>query len=173
MVRGTLLSLAGSEAVKNAVTSAPGIGDIVTRFAAGESDDDAMRATSDLREAGFEVTLDYLGEDTLDRAAGGPDHGRLRADPRQARRCRARPRAPRSPSSSPRLARLCSDDGDEISTDNARAICEAAAEAGTTVTLDMEDHTTTDLTLSTLSCSAGRLPVHRCSPAGLSASNRR
>ncbi|HEY2724192.1 MAG TPA: proline dehydrogenase family protein, partial [Pseudonocardiaceae bacterium] len=34
--------------------------------------------------------------------------------------------------------------------DNARAICEAAAAAGTTVTLDMEDHTTTDATLSTV-----------------------
>ena len=37
-----------------------------------------------------------------------------------------------------------------MATDNAMKICEAAAAAGTTVTLDMEDHTTTDLTLETL-----------------------
>jgi proline dehydrogenase len=34
--------------------------------------------------------------------------------------------------------------------DNARTICAAAHERGTTVTLDMEDHTTTDSTLSVL-----------------------
>ena len=34
--------------------------------------------------------------------------------------------------------------------DNARRICEAARSASTTVTLDMEDHTTTDSTLSIL-----------------------
>ena len=34
--------------------------------------------------------------------------------------------------------------------DNARRICQAAANAGTTVTLDMEDHTTTDSTLGIL-----------------------
>jgi len=41
-------------------------------------------------------------------------------------------------------------DGDAIALENARAICEAAQAAGTTVTLDMEDHTTTDRTLATL-----------------------
>ena len=41
-------------------------------------------------------------------------------------------------------------DGNRIALDNARTICQAAANAGTTVTLDMEDHTTTDLTLSVL-----------------------
>jgi proline dehydrogenase len=41
-------------------------------------------------------------------------------------------------------------DGDALALDGARAICEAAAEAGTTVTVDMEDHTTTDATLATV-----------------------
>jgi proline dehydrogenase len=41
-------------------------------------------------------------------------------------------------------------DGDAIALENARALCEAAARAGTTVTLDMEDHTTTDRTLEAL-----------------------
>ena len=68
MVRGTLLALAASESIKKAVISAPGVGGVVTRFAAGESDDDAVRATRDLQTDGFSVTLDYLGEDTTDRA---------------------------------------------------------------------------------------------------------
>ncbi len=37
-----------------------------------------------------------------------------------------------------------------LAIDNARQICAAAAAAGTTVTLDMEDHTTTDSTLESL-----------------------
>jgi proline dehydrogenase len=40
--------------------------------------------------------------------------------------------------------------GEEVATCNARIICEAARDAGTTVTLDMEDHTTTDSTLRIL-----------------------
>jgi proline dehydrogenase len=42
------------------------------------------------------------------------------------------------------------DDGDKVALDNARTICSAARNAGTTVTLDMEDHTTTDSTLEIL-----------------------
>jgi proline dehydrogenase len=41
-------------------------------------------------------------------------------------------------------------DGERLALDNAFAICEAARDAGTTVTLDMEDHTTTDSTLQIL-----------------------
>jgi len=41
-------------------------------------------------------------------------------------------------------------DGGRIALDNARRICQAALDAGTTVTLDMEDHTTTDSTLAVL-----------------------
>src|SRR5690606_21091195 len=48
------------------------------------------------------------------------------------------------------LGQALGEDGERIALDNARQICQAAAEAGTTVTLDMEDHTTTDSTLSIL-----------------------
>ncbi len=41
-------------------------------------------------------------------------------------------------------------DGEQIALDNARAICDVASTFGTTVTLDMEDHTTTDSTLGIL-----------------------
>ena len=41
-------------------------------------------------------------------------------------------------------------DGNAIALEHARAICDVARQAGTTVTLDMEDHTTTDLTLDAL-----------------------
>jgi proline dehydrogenase len=41
-------------------------------------------------------------------------------------------------------------DGEKIALEHARTICHAARNAGTTVTLDMEDHTTTDSTLAIL-----------------------
>ena len=41
-------------------------------------------------------------------------------------------------------------DGEKVALENARAICAAAHALGTTVTLDMEDHTTTDSTLGIL-----------------------
>ncbi len=41
-------------------------------------------------------------------------------------------------------------DGEKLALDNARLVCAAASKAGTTVTLDMEDHTTTDSTLGIL-----------------------
>lgn len=157
IVRGTLLSLAGSEAVKHAVTSAPGIGDIVTRFAAGESDDDAVRATSDLQDEGFAVTLDYLGEDTLDRQQADQTTGAyIRILARLADAGLAAGTEVSLKLSA--VGQALPDDGNEISTDNAMAICAAAANAGTTVTLDMEDHTTTDLTLETLAALRANFP---------------
>lgn len=157
IVRGTLLSLAGSEAVKHAVTSAPGIGDIVTRFAAGESDDDAMRATSDLHDEGFSVTLDYLGEDTLDRQQADQTTGAyIRVLARLADAGLASGTEVSVKLSA--VGQALPGDGDKISTDNAMAICVAASEAGTTLTLDMEDHTTTDLTLATLAALRAEFP---------------
>jgi proline dehydrogenase len=149
IVRAALLGLAGGQAVKDAVTSAPGIGDIVTRFAAGESDDDALRATSDLQDEGFDVTLDYLGEDTLDRVQAEQTAG---AYVRILSRLADAGLAPRTEVSVKLSAvgQALPGEGAELATDNALAICEAAKDAGTTVTLDMEDHTTTDLTLASL-----------------------
>jgi proline dehydrogenase len=131
------------------VTSTPGVGGVVTRFAAGESDDDAVLATRDLQTDGFSVTLDYLGEDTTDRSKAAlttaayvrilgrlADAG-LTADAEVSVKLSA-------------VGQALPQDGVAVATDNAMEICSAAAVAGTRVTLDMEDHTTTDLTLETL-----------------------
>ncbi|MFL6182273.1 MAG: proline dehydrogenase family protein [Actinomycetes bacterium] len=150
MVRGALLSLAGSKAIREIVTSAPGISGVVTRFAAGDSDDDAIRTTSDLRDSGFAVTLDYLGEGTHDREQADLTTG---AYIRILHRL-ADAELTRDAEVSVKLSAIgqaLPGGGHEIATENARQICEAADSVGTAVTLDMEDHTTTDLTLQTLS----------------------
>ncbi len=59
-----------------------------------------------------------------------------------------------------------------LALEGARAICAAAEAAGTTVTLDMEDHTTTDRTLATLRTLRAGLPVDRRGAAGLPAPHR-
>ncbi len=157
IVRGALLALAGGQKVKDAVTSAPGVGDIVTRFAAGESDDDALRATSELQDEGFDVTLDYLGEDTLDRAQADLTAGAYVRILHRLADAGLTPRAEVSVKLSA-IGQALPGQGIALATDNARAICAAADEAGSTVTLDMEDHTTTDLTLQTLADLRGDFP---------------
>jgi proline dehydrogenase len=149
MLRGALLALAGSAVVKDVVTSVPGISDVVTRFAAGETDDDAVRATSDLQAAGFMVTLDYLGEDTLDRAQADMTTGAYIRMLHRLSDAGLTPGAEVSVKLSA-VGQALPGDGQQIATDNASQICAAADEVGSSVTLDMENHTTTDLTLQTL-----------------------
>lgn len=149
LVRGGLLSLARSNGVKRLVTTAPGISTVVTRFAAGETDDDAIRATSALVGSGFSVTLDYLGEDTHDRSQADVTAGAYVRLLKRLSDAELTPHAEVSVKLSA-IGQALPDAGPQISTDNARLICEAANVAGTQVTLDMEDHTTTDLTLQTL-----------------------
>jgi len=138
-----------SNGVKTLVTTAPGVGGVVSRFAAGETDEDAVRATRELLADGFKVTLDHLGEDTLDRRQAEQTRdayltilGRL-ADAGLTSGAEVSVKLSA-------VGQALPGDGPKIATDNARAICEAAHAAGTAVTLDMEDHTTTDLTLETL-----------------------
>ena len=96
------------------------------------------------------MTLDFLGEDTLDREQADATVAAYLDVLDGARPTRAWPATPRSRSSSPRSARRCPTIGEKVALENARTICHAARNAGTTVTLDMEDHTTTDSTLGIL-----------------------
>ena len=63
-------------------------------------------------------------------------------------------------------------DGEKIALENARRICAQARRVGASVTLDMEDHTTTDSTLAIHSRTAARLPRDRGRGAVLPAPDR-
>ena len=149
MLRQPLLMLAGSDKVKNLVTSMPVSGGIVARYVPGESTDDAVRATGDLIASGLHVTLDFLGEDTRDREHADAtvtaylDLLKALADQGLARNAEVSVKLSA-------VGQALPDEGEKVALDNVRTICHAARNAGTTVTLDMEDHTTTDATLSTL-----------------------
>jgi proline dehydrogenase len=148
MLRRTLLALSRSDRVKHLVSAMPVSSGIVARYVAGESVDDAVSATSALVDSGRLVTLDHLGEDTLDRSqAQATVDAYVLLLERLADKGLAT-----GAEASVKLSAVgqALDDGHNVALANARVICETAAKAGTTVTLDMEDHTTTDSTLEIL-----------------------
>ena len=148
MLRQAILAAARNDTVKRVVAGAPLSRNVVRRFVSGEAVEDAVRTTASLLATGLQVSLDHLGEDTLDagqaeatvkaylvlldrlREAGLTGGGRTEV--------------------SVKLTAVGQAIDEELARDNARTICEAAHAAGTTVTLDMEDHTTTDSTLQIL-----------------------
>jgi proline dehydrogenase len=141
--------LARSERIKNLVSAMPVSSGIVNRYVPGESTDQAVEATRTLIESGLHVTLDYLGEDTLDREqAETTVNAYLELLAALSENGLARNAEVSVKLSA--IGQALPDDGEKVALENARTICHAARNAGTTVTLDMEDHTTTDATLSTL-----------------------
>lgn len=149
MLGPPLLAVSRSPQIRRVVTTVPATRHLVDRFVAGEHLDDAVATVQDLLASGLTVTVDRLGEDTVhvDQAVRTRDayvellgvlggFG-LAPDAEVSLKLSA-------------VGQALPEDGDRIALDNARAICEAAQQAGTTVTLDMEDHTTVDSTLEIL-----------------------
>jgi proline dehydrogenase len=148
MLRSVILAASRNATVERLVGAAPISRNVVRRFVAGESADDAVRASRELTGKGLTVSLDHLGEDTVDAGqadatvkayllllqrlgeAGLTGDGRIEV--------------------SVKLSAVGQEISDELALEGARTICAAAQAAGTTVTLDMEDHTTTDRTLGAL-----------------------
>ena len=156
MLRQVILAAARDAHVKRLVAGAPISRNVVRRFVAGEAVEDAVRAAADLTGRGLSVSLDHLGEDTLDAgqaqatvkaylvlleqlsAAGLTQGGRTEV--------------------SVKLTAVGQAIDPALALDGAQQVCAAAEAAGTTVTLDMEDHTTTDSTLEVLRALRGDFP---------------
>jgi proline dehydrogenase len=146
MLRSVFLAAARSSRIERLVDAAPLSRSVVRRFVAGAGADDALQVSRVLADDGLTVSLDYLGEDTRTaeqavavREAYVDLLGRLNT-------------AGLTPAAevSVKLSALGQKVDEKLAAEHARAICAAAAEAGTTVTLDAEDHTTTDSTLEIL-----------------------
>ena len=149
MLRQPLLMLARSDKVKGFVTAMPVSSGIVARYVPGEATEDAVTATDELIESGLHVTLDFLGEDTLDREQADATVAAY-LDVLGALSGRGLSRNAEVSVKLSAVGQALPDIGEKVAIENARTICHAARNAGTTVTLDMEDHTTTDSTLSIL-----------------------
>ena len=149
LLRQPILLLARSTKVKQLVSTMPVSSGIVTGYVPGETTTDAVRATQGLVDDGLRATLDYLGEDTTDAAQAEATVAAYKdvLSELSSRGLAAHAEVSVKLSA---IGQFLPDSGHKIALENARDICRAARNAGTTVTLDMEDHTTTDSTLSTL-----------------------
>ncbi len=143
MLRQALLIASRSGGARRVVETAPFTGDVVRRFIAGETIEDAARVTGRLTGEGLLVTLDVLGEDTPDKghAEANVTHYVELLEQLGAAGLGARAEV------SLKLSAVGQTLDEDLALENARRVCVAARSAGTTVTLDMEEHTTVDSTL--------------------------
>ncbi len=149
LLRRVLLSISRSRRIRHLTETAPVSRSVVARFVAGTTAEEAVAATRDLVAKGLLASLDRLGEDTLDLHQA--------TDTRDAYLHMLELLAAEGLTDGAEVSVKLSavgqalpGDGEKVALENARTICAAARAAGTTVTLDMEDHTTTDSTLGIL-----------------------
>jgi len=148
MLRGALLRVSRSDKIKKVITTAPVTSGVVQRFVAGETSAAAVAVTRRLVGAGLLVTIDFLGEDTNDPSRADEVVVAYLNLLTKLRESGLSPSAEVSIKLSALGLHLR--DGPQLALDNAELICRAARKADTAVTLDMEDHTTTDSTLEIL-----------------------
>lgn len=168
MLRKALLATADRPRLSGWLQSTPAGRAVVARFVAGHDTLSVLNSAETLAALKLHVTVDHLGEHTTDvRQAGAIRDEYLRLlDLLAAARLTAADVSLKLSALGQTLP-----NGDELAFENAYVICEAAAAAGATVTLDMEDHTTTDSTLDV----HGRLRSsgHRSTGVALQAGLRR
>jgi proline dehydrogenase len=148
VLRHMLLAASASDKMRQFVVAAPVARGVVARYVAGDTADDAVAVTRALREAGLLVTLDHLGEDTTSgqQATAVVDEyvallRRLAADGLAAG-------GAAEVSVKPTAVGLgLPEHGEKTAAENIARICAAARDAGTTVTVDMEEHFWVDPTL--------------------------
>jgi proline dehydrogenase len=172
VLRRALLAAAASEHIRGWVTATPATRAVVDRYVAGETIGDAVRVARSLREDGLLVTLDHLGEDTTDppHAAAAADQyvqllGKLAAEGLTeggAVEVSVKPTAVglllAPAEGADGAAGGVSVLGERIAAEHIERIAIAAREAGTTATLDAEDHRTIDATLRIATALRSRLP---------------
>jgi proline dehydrogenase len=156
MLGAALLAASRSPRLRRTLVAAPVTRRVVDRFVAGEELPVAMAVADRLVGLGLTVTMDHLGEDvTTEAEATAARDAYLRAidalggiglgsavelSVKLSAFGQALPR------------------GHDVALANAAAVTAAASDAGTTVTLDMEDSTTVDSTLAVLSSLRTRYP---------------
>ncbi|GAA2057705.1 proline dehydrogenase family protein [Catenulispora yoronensis] len=143
--------------MRGLITGVPVTRRVVDRFVAGENLDQASAVLADLVGEGLTATVDRLGEDTLDASDAAATRDAYLAMLKRFAELGIAGRTEVSVKLSA-LGQKLPKDAAKITLENAVAIAEAARDAGTTMTLDMEDHTTVDATLGTLRDLRGEFP---------------
>ncbi|OSC40081.1 proline dehydrogenase family protein [Mycobacterium decipiens] len=151
-VRPAMLAASRSSRLRRTVERSPLTRRVVRRFVPGETLDDVLAVVTALRDSGRYVSIDYLGENVTDADdAAATVRAYLDLLDALGRRVDTVAEGVRPLEVSLKLSALgqaLDRDGQKIALDNARTICERAQRVGVWVTVDAEDHTTTDSTLS-------------------------
>ncbi|GLY42190.1 proline dehydrogenase [Amycolatopsis sp. NBRC 101858] len=157
MLRAPLLAAARSKGIRRLVEAVPATRSVVRRFVAGSETADAVRVARELAADGRRITLDHLGEDTTDAAQAASTVAAYEAVLTALAAEGLADGADVSVKLSA-VGQFLPSNGEDVALENARKICAAADAVGATVTLDMEDHTTTDSTLGILRELRGEYP---------------
>ncbi|MFT4148448.1 MAG: proline dehydrogenase family protein [Micrococcaceae bacterium] len=147
LLRKPILWAAGSHNMRKVVEASPFTKPMVNRFIPAQNREDLIPEIKEYLDKGCFVTLDYLGEDTLDEAQAQETvdaYIDLLAELDElgvGDKVEVSVKLSAVGQALPKI-------GESVAKKNARQICQAAQKAGTTVTFDMEDHKTTDRTLN-------------------------
>jgi proline dehydrogenase len=154
-LRPLLLAAAQSPRLERTVSGMKLTRKVVDRFVPGEAETAVVDAVRELLTSGRYVSVDYLGEDTTDEAQATATVeaylSLLKAYATLAADAGEQPGSARKLEVSLKLSALgqaLPGRGREVALVNARTVCAAADAVGAWVTVDAEDHTTTDSTLS-------------------------
>lgn len=155
LLRKPILALSKSERLRHLLTALPVTSKVVSRFVAGETTADAVRVVAELRRTGRLATVDHLGEFTTDPAhatANVNAYLELIAALQTADVARDTELSIKLTAVGADLASspAVTDGGEAFALEGARRIAHAAYSAGARLTIDMEDHRTTDTTLRIL-----------------------
>jgi proline dehydrogenase len=151
-LRPAILSASRSDGLRRTAERLPVTRKVVHRFVPGATLDRVLDSVAALRDSGRLVSIDYLGEDVTDvDGANATMRAYLQLLDALGRRpdatyFRARPLEVSLKLSA--LGQALDRDGEKIAMENAHTVCERAEQIGAWVTVDAEDHTTTDSTLS-------------------------
>jgi proline dehydrogenase len=148
VLRQALLALSASTQARELIMANPLTRDVVARFVAGETAADALAASSRLIADGLDVSIDFLGEDTVDpeQAAGVAEEyiGLLGSLSAAGLAGGGRAEVSVKPTA---VGLGLAEHGQKTAMENIARIAAAARNAGTTITVDMEDHPRVEATL--------------------------
>jgi proline dehydrogenase len=160
MIQSSLLALSRNLALRDFLAAAPLTRDVVNRFVAGRTWAEALPRVHQLVDQGLKVTVDILGEDTTEvgqaEAVAASYHDLLGslADQGLASTVEV--------SAKPTALGLNLLEGDSVAVSQALAIAQHARRIGTTLTIDMEDHTTTERTVQLVEAVRQEVPETGC-----------
>ena len=151
VARPAIMAAARRDGLRRTAERLPVTREVVHRFVPGEMVADALDSVARLRDSHRLVSIDHLGEDVTDADSANENVSAYLTLLDGLARREEGAAAVRPLEVSVKLSALgqaLDRDGEKIALENAHTICERAQRAGVWVTVDAEDHTTTDSTLS-------------------------